>query len=188
MADEMTTRMPESVRVRALMASYQAGHIEAFDELYGLLAPTVRRYLSSLARDQSRADDLVQDTFFQLHRARHTYDPAYPLMPWVLAIARHCWLMDCRSARRRPTVPLDVDAHLPAARPDADPWADRLDVRGAVSALPSARRAAVLAHHVMGFSFKEIAGRLGVPEAAAKLRSSRGMRQLRTLLHRKPRS
>ena len=56
MADEMTTRMPESVRVRALMASYQAGHIEAFDELYGRLAPTVRRYLSSLARDQSRVD------------------------------------------------------------------------------------------------------------------------------------
>jgi RNA polymerase sigma-70 factor (ECF subfamily) len=186
MADEMTTRMPESVRLRALMASYQAGHIEAFDELYALVAPAVRRYLLSLARDVTRADDLLQETFLQIHRARHTFDPAYPLMPWALAIARHCWLMDRRAARRRPTVALDIDAHAPLIRPEPEGWVDRMDVREAVSALPSARRHAVVAHHVMGFSFKEIAGRLGVAEAAAKLRSSRGIRQLRTLLQRKP--
>jgi hypothetical protein len=33
-----------------------------------------------------------------MHRARHTYDSSYPLMPWAMAIARHVWLMDRRTA------------------------------------------------------------------------------------------
>ncbi len=184
----MTTRMPESVRLRALMVSYQAGQVEAFDELYALLAPAIRRYLLSLARDVPRVDDLMQETFLQIHRARHTYAPSYPLMPWALAIARHCWLMDLRTARRRPTVELDENVQVPAVRGEDARWNARIEVREAVSALPAAQRQAVAAHHVMGFSFKEVAARLGVPEAAARLRSSRGMRRLRTLLQRSPRS
>lgn len=184
MTDGMTTRMPEPVRLRALMASYQAGQVEAFDELYALVSPAVRRYLLSLARDVPRVDDLVQDTFLQLHRARHTYDPAHALMPWALAIARHCWLMDCRTARRRPTVELDQHLPAPGTRRDDAGWAARMDVRGAVSALPAAQRQALVAHHVMGFSFREVAARFGVAEAAARLRSSRGMERLRRLLQR----
>ena len=40
----------------------------------------------------------------------------------------------------------------------------------------------MIQHHLLGFSFKEIAGRAGIAETAAKLRSSRGMAQLRALL------
>src|SRR5687767_1442145 len=95
-------------RLRALMREYQAGRFEAFDELYVLLAPTLRRYLLGQTRDTARADDLLQDTFLQLHRARHTYDPSYPLTPWAIAIARHVWLMDRRTQSRRPWAPEDV--------------------------------------------------------------------------------
>jgi DNA-directed RNA polymerase specialized sigma24 family protein len=48
------------------------------------------------------------------------------------------------------------------------------------------RRDAVIRHHVFGFSFKEIAQKAGIAETAAKLRSSRGMAQLRALLHPGP--
>lgn len=70
----------------------------------------LRRYLLSQARDGARADDLVQETFLQMHRARHTYDSSYPLTPWVTAIARHVWLMDCRTRSHRPWAPDDVMA------------------------------------------------------------------------------
>jgi DNA-directed RNA polymerase specialized sigma24 family protein len=44
------------------------------------------------------------------------------------------------------------------------------------------RRGALLLHHVGGWSFREIARKLGIRETAAKLRSSRGMSQLRDAL------
>ena len=71
----MTTRMPDEVRLRALMVSYQAGDLTAFDQFYALLAPPIRGFLRRRLHDAERVDDLVQETFLQIHRARHTYDP-----------------------------------------------------------------------------------------------------------------
>lgn len=173
-------------RLRALMRDYQVGRLEAFDELYSLLAPVVRRYLLSQARDASKADDLVQDTFLQLHRARHTYDPSYPVTPWAIAIARHVWLMDRRTLSRRPWAPEDVTAIDLAVRGEAAAYAERTDLRRALGQMAAPRRDAVIRHHVFGFSFKEIAQKAGIAETAAKLRSSRGMAQLRALLHPGP--
>lgn len=168
--------------MRALMREYQAGRFEAFDELYELLAPALRRYLLVHVRDAARADDLVQDTFLQLHRARHTYDPAYPLRPWAMAIARHVWLMDRRTQSRRPWAPDDVTEMELPVRGEASAYAEKTDVRRALGQMAPARRTAVIQHHVLGFSFKEIAERAGIAETAAKLRSSRGIAQLRALL------
>jgi RNA polymerase sigma-70 factor (ECF subfamily) len=164
------------------MREYQAGRFEAFDELYAAIAPAMRRYLLSQARDAAKADDLVQDTFLQMHRARHTYDPTLPLMPWAMAIARHVWLMDLRTLSRRPWAPDDVmDMDLPV-RAEAATLAERAEVRRALGQVAPARRDAVIQHHLLGFSFREIAERAGIAETAAKLRSSRGIAQLRSLL------
>ena len=76
--------MKEEAKLRALMVSLSIGHFESFDEIYAVIAPVLRRYLYSQSRDAAKADDLVQETFLQMHRARHTFDPTYPLMrgPW----------------------------------------------------------------------------------------------------------
>lgn len=185
MSDEMSAAYPDDQRLRALMASYQAGRFEAFDELYGLVAPRVRRYLASQLRDTARAEDVLQETFLQVHRARRSYDPAYPLMPWVMAIARHCWLMELRRARRRPVADEDVTVHEPSARAEAEGFADAADLDRALGMIPPAQRHAVVAHHVWGLSFHEVGARLGIAEAAAKLQSSRGMRRLRDVLSRR---
>ena len=67
-------------------------------------------------------------------------------------------------------------------RADAASFADRSEVRRALRVVAPARRDAVIQHHLLGFSFKEIADRAGIAETAAKLRSSRGIAQLRALL------
>ena len=77
--------MADDQRLRDLMREYQSGRFDAFDDIYATLAPTLRRYLLSHARDAAKADDLLQETFLQIHRARHTFDPAYPLLPWAVA-------------------------------------------------------------------------------------------------------
>jgi RNA polymerase sigma-70 factor, ECF subfamily len=172
----------EDHKLRELMREYQGGRFEAFDEIYALTAPSLRRYLLSQARDAAKADDLVQETFLQIHRARHTYDASFPLMPWAIAIARHVWLMDRRTLSRRPWAPDDVMTMDLPVKAEAASLADRSEVRRALGQIAPARRDAVIQHHLLGFSFKEIAERAGIAETAAKLRSSRGMAQLRALL------
>jgi RNA polymerase sigma factor (sigma-70 family) len=181
--EDVTSGAPDDGRLRALMVRYQAGHLEGFDELYALVSPTVRRFLRGRVGDAARVEDLVQEVFLRLHQARHTYDPRYPLMPWLVAIARHTWLMDIRARSRRPqpNVALD-DRHMTPVTSGADRISHRDELRQALAQLTPAGRAPVVMHHVWGYSFAEIATRTGVNQAVAKLRSSRAMRVLRQAL------
>jgi RNA polymerase sigma-70 factor, ECF subfamily len=182
---DVTSRLPDAVRMQALMAAYQAGDLSAFDQLYGLLLPSVRGFLRRRVPTPALVDDLVQETFLQIHRARHTYDAAYPVTPWAVAIARHVWLMHCRTMGRRPQAHTDVDDLEIGVRADAEALPEVDAVRDGLARLPADRRRPLVWHHMLGFSFREIAARLGIREDAAKLRSSRGMAELRTQLRSK---
>jgi RNA polymerase sigma-70 factor (ECF subfamily) len=166
--------------LRQLMAEYQQGRLEAFEQVYAALAPPLLAYLTSLARDRAQAEDLLQESFLQMHRSRRTYRPDLPVRPWAFAIARHVWLMDQRSRRRRPR----PDGELPEIPVAAEALglADRDTLRRALGTVRTDRREALLLHHVWGFSFAEIGRMLGIRADAAKLRSSRGMAALRASL------
>jgi DNA-directed RNA polymerase specialized sigma24 family protein len=99
-----------------------------------------------------------------------------------MAIARHVRLMDRRTQSRRPWAPEDVSELELPVRGEASVYAEKTDVRRALGKVAASRRNAVIQHHVWGWSFKEIAARARIAETAAKLRSSRGMAQLRALL------
>jgi RNA polymerase sigma-70 factor (ECF subfamily) len=176
----------EDPSLRELMAGYQAGRADAFDGLYAALAPDLRVYLMSLARDGSRAEDLLQETFLQLHRARATHIPGHPVRPWVFAIAKRSYLMHQRGAIRRLRRELDPGEGM-SATPMATP--DQLDARQQVEAalrrVPPDRRRAFLLHHLFGFSFSEIARKLGINIGAAKIRSSRARHDMRDILENK---
>jgi RNA polymerase sigma-70 factor (ECF subfamily) len=64
-------------------------------------------------------------------------------------------------------------------RDDDSVLADRDEVRRALVQLPADQREALLMHHVEGWSFAEIAARLGIRINAAKTRAFRGMRKLK---------
>jgi RNA polymerase sigma-70 factor (ECF subfamily) len=179
--------MPEAneEQLSALMARYQGGDAAAFDALYDALAPALRRYLLALARDPHRADDLVQDTFLQIHRSRRTHIPGRPVRPWAFAIARHAWLMDCRTRRRKapPHADLESAPEMPVP-PEVEGLAREDELRRAVAQLPADRAEALLLHHVWGFGFDEIGKMLGIGAGAARVRASRAMRALRGWLTR----
>jgi RNA polymerase sigma-70 factor (ECF subfamily) len=172
------------VHLCALMVAYQAGDGAAFEALYEALWRPIGGYLRALSRDVGRAEDLLQETFLQVHRARHTYLPSRPVKPWVYAIARNVFLMSRRAATRRgrheETAPEELP-ELPVA-PEVDALGDRDAVRRALAAVPEDRREALLLHHVWGLSFREVAAVQGISEAAAKLRAHRGVVALRELL------
>jgi len=168
-------------RLSLLMAAYQNGELAAFDNLYRQLQPSLRRYLLALTRDVELAEDLVQETFLQIHRSRHTYDPLRPAGAWAFGIARYVFLMDRRASRRRQET--QAEEWLPElVAPALFSFAERGSLRQAIAGLPPDRREPLLLHHVFGFSFKEIGGILGIREGAAKVRAHRAMLQLREVL------
>ena len=164
------------------MQAYLDGEIEAFDALYAAFAGRLRGYLLSQCRDPTLADDLLQETFMQIHRSRQTYQPGRPVTPWVYAIARHVYLMKRRSAGRRLRFEdaLAADARSSDGRRDAlETIVDGDQVRRALRGVPADQRQALLMHHVEGWSFVEIAARLGIRVNAAKTRAFRGMKKMR---------
>ena len=183
----VTDRDQADEAMRARMVGYQAGEREAFEQLHADLAPILRRHLLRLARDASRVDDLLQETFLQIHRARHTYDPAFPVPPWACAIARHVFLMDCRDRQRRGDLarqePLD-DVTQPSAEPASHERVliARFRVRHALSQLSGSTRQSVVMHHLHGLTFQEISRRLRIGGPALRARASRGMARLREAL------
>ena len=168
-----------------LMQGYLDGRIDAFDGLYASLAGRLRGYLRSQCRDAALADDLLQDTFMQLHRSRRTYEPGRRVTPWAFAIARHVYLMHARSTSRRLRFEDRVAADVRAsdiARDGLQAMVDIADVRRALRSVPADQRRALLLHHIDGRTFGEIAARLGIRVNAAKTRAFRGMKKMRERL------
>jgi RNA polymerase sigma-70 factor, ECF subfamily len=170
--------------LRALMIRYQGGSLEAFQEIYAQLAGAVRRYVSHLTGGAEIADDLLQETFLQMHRSRAAYNPAYAVRPWVFGLARNVFLMNRRAARRWAEVH-ESREDLPEfpVFPEADSLGSRDEIRRGISSLSADQAESLLLHHEWGFSFEEIAGMLGITAAAARARASRGMAELRMALN-----
>ncbi len=167
-----------------LMIGYQNGQLEAFESLYRAMAPPLLRYVNSFVRNASIAEELLQDTFLQVHRARHTYLPPRPVKPWLYAIARHVALMYLRSTKRRSKHEILADEELPELpiSPAAEDLGDTLLVRRSLADLDPAQREILVLHHMLGLSFKEIGAVLGTTAGAAKVRAHRAIKVLRERL------
>lgn len=171
-------------RLAALMVAYQGGDMDALAELYELMRPQLRGFLRGLAWDAATADDLVQETFLQVHRARHTHQPGRPVRPWLYGIARNVFLMHRRSATRRLRHEQPAAEELPElpVPPEAERLADRGTLWRALAQLGEGRREAVMLHHLLGMDFKEVGAVLGIASGAAKVRAHRGVAELRRIL------
>jgi RNA polymerase sigma-70 factor (ECF subfamily) len=167
-----------------LMIAYQQGDIAAFEGLYRALRPRLQQYLSVLTRNRSLADDLLQETFLQIHRSRRTHLPGRSVVPWAFAIARHVYLMDVRKRTRLRRREVDLDDPLPEmpVPPEAEGLAEKARLQDALGQLPAEQVEAITLHHVWGFTFEEIGATLGIRAVTAKVRAFRGMQRLREIL------
>ena len=170
----------EQAELVACMRDYQAGSLAGFERLHARLASDVERFFRAAERSGAGlAQDLAQETFLELHRARRTYLPPLPVRPWVFGIARNVERRHRRERARRSRVFQDGLPPEPSTPPRT---LESADLRAALDRLPPGGREAWQLHHVHGWSFAEIAARLGIGSGAAKLRSSRAARALRAFL------
>ena len=170
---------PDQKRLVTLMVGYQKGNMDDFATLYAELEQPLRRYLWTFVRDGATVDDLLQTTFLQVHRARHTYTPPRPVKPWLYAITRHTALMHLRSGRRRKEYLPEEDLPEVPVPPEVESLGDRLTVRKLLLELPESDREILTLHHLMGFSFAEVGAIVGISAGAAKVRAHRAIKSLR---------
>ena len=167
------------------MIQYQAGKPEAFEELYKQIKPKLHKYLVLKCLNRPLAEDLLQETFLQIHRSRRTYIPERPVIPWIFSIAHYVYLNDRRARTRRSYWEESIENHiLDFPVPPGIEATVEVDNLGSVLAeLPEEQREALLLHHYWGFSFREIGATLGIRAGTAKLRSHRGLLKLRECLN-----
>ncbi|HEY8945289.1 MAG TPA: RNA polymerase sigma factor [Polyangiaceae bacterium] len=165
-----------------LMLRYCQGDREAFRELFDRYAGMLLRLLSRELRDPALAEDLVQQTFLQLHRARFDFDPTRSFKPWVLTIALNLERGAKRSRHRRPEVSGGLEAESVGQPGDQGRVEARQSVSWAMEYLSAEQREVIELHWYEGLSFPEVARRLGIGAVAAKVRAHRGYSRLRALL------
>lgn len=176
-----------------LMAAYVSGDRQAFAALFARLAPRIHRFLRRSFGSEAEADDLLQQTFLKLHRARDTYRQDMKVAPWAFAIAARVRLDELRRRKRlvedgdEETWARAEEQQAVAAHADqsAALETDRAElVRRAVEALPESQRVVIHLNRFEGMTFAEIARVLGTSEGAIKLRAFRAYGTLRAALAR----
>jgi RNA polymerase sigma-70 factor (ECF subfamily) len=166
-------------RLVELMTGYQQGRMEDFNGLYDALSQPLQRYLWTFVRNTTVAEDLLQETFLQIHRARHTYMPPRPVKPWVYAISRHVALMYLRSQRRRKESLPDEDLPEVPVPPEMASFADRATLQRLLAELDHSGKEELVLHHLFGFSFEEVGNIVGCATGTAKVRAHRALNALR---------
>jgi RNA polymerase sigma-70 factor (ECF subfamily) len=172
------------------MDRYACGEDRAFSELYDLLAPRLSAFLLRRTRDVSHSEDLLQQTFLQMHHARRHFGTGADVTPWAYAIARRL-LIDAFRKRGRESVNANDDdmdeereSTALSASPEAIVGRQQLTrrVERELARLPEAQRVAFELVQCDGLSMVETAEVLGTTVAAVKLRAHRTYLALREAL------
>src|SRR5262249_22749264 len=139
-----STPIPSAATDEALMRAYAEGHSDALEVLFKRHAPWIASFLrQGLSTD--RAQDLLQETFLQLHRSRRDFKEGATLRPLLFTIALNVKRQDLRRERRRRELPVDTfEGSLAApAPPDIDVTRD---IQAALGELPEAQREVIRLH------------------------------------------
>jgi len=169
-----------------LFAAYIDGDDVAFRALFMRYAAPLSRLMRRRIHSKEEADELVQQCFLQLHRARLDFRQGATLRPWLYTIALNLRREASRKGARN-AVDLVSDAgHLEqqAHVEPHDPTAGerRAQVRQALGDLPEGQRTVIALHWFDGLSFAEVAEVLGANLSAVKVRAHRGYKAMKSNL------
>ena len=180
-----------------LMLRVRRGDTESFEVLLRRHRAPLVNYFSRMVRDPALAEDLAQEVFLRVYRAREHYQPEAAFTTWLYRIAANLALNAIRDRKSRaeaPTGPLGEDfregepavARLPDSRPTVEQRLIQADrermIRNAVEALPDKQRFAVILHKYQEVDYRQIAKILEVSESAVRSLLFRAYETLRARL------
>lgn len=179
-----------------LMLDVKAGDEASFDFLLRKYRSPLVNFLYRMVRDTAQAEDLAQEVFLRVYRARKEYSPSAKFTTWLFRIATNLALNSVRDNRHR-KLETSIDApesnqedaaprELPAREMRIDEHLLEQDrvafIRKAIEGLPEKQRVAVLLHKYEEMDYAEIAKILECSESALKSLLFRAYETLRVEL------
>lgn len=177
------------------MLRLQAGDTDAFSVLVEKYRGPVVHFLYRMVHEPALAEELAQEVFLRVYRARKSYRPRAKFTTWLFRIATNVALNALRDGRQRRARERSLESGegtMGALAERADPGANveqamleaerREQVRQAVEALPEKQRLAVLLHKYQELDYAEVADILDCSESALKSLLFRAYETLRVKL------
>lgn len=170
-----------------LMLGYRDGDASAFETLYGRHKGALYRYLLRQCRSAAVAEELFQDVWLNIVRARERYEVKAKFATYLFHLA-HNRLIDYyrREGRGLPVSYTDSEAledipdgHLPSVERQLDLRRQAARLKALIGELPEAQREAFLLREETGLSVEEIAEVTGVNAETAKSRLRYAVTKLR---------
>ncbi|HKB62315.1 MAG TPA: sigma-70 family RNA polymerase sigma factor [Burkholderiales bacterium] len=173
------------------MARAQGGDREAYRRLLEDVTPYLRSIAARHFQNSGDIEDTVQEVLLTVHAVRHTYDPARPFGPWLVAIANRRVVDGLRRQGRSRAREVALETgHETFAAPQAnlaEAASDGRVLRDAVEQLPPGQRDAIRMLKLQEMSLKEAAAVSGMTVAALKVATHRALKSLRKVLGRQDR-
>jgi RNA polymerase sigma-70 factor (ECF subfamily) len=163
-----------------LMLALKAGDENAFTELVDRHRDAVVNLTYRYLGNKSDAEDLAQEVFLKVYRARARYEASAKFTTWLYRVAANACLNEVRDRRRRPTfhaASFDAgdDASAPAAHHSASSPLEEAErsemrehVRLALAELPERQRMALVLNKFHGLGYEELADSLEMTVPAVK--------------------
>jgi len=170
----------------ALMLRYQDGDIAAFETLYLRHKDPIYRYLLRLCGHRDTAEDIFQEVWGKIIKARGSYRPTARFTTFLYRVAHNCFIDHVRRNKRHAgNTPLEPEAHSdPGEAPDIETERrlarERLET--ALSDLPEEQRDAFLLHEEGGLTIDQIATVTGCKRETAKSRLRYAINKLRAAI------
>lgn len=152
-------------------------------KLYEIYINDVYRYLLSLCKDKSLAEDLTQDTFMKAYAALDS-SPPEALKSWLIKIAYHTFIDYTRRSKKIRYEEPEYFLAIPQGNSAESEFKRRMDKEELLDKLeqlkPLQKRAIILCD-LKGYSYKEAASILFIKENTLKSHIFRGRGRLRQL-------
>src|SRR6266849_2430189 len=176
-----------------LMLDVKAGDEQSFALLLHRYRRPLVNFLYRMVRNREQAEDLAQEVFIRVYRAREDYIPSAKFTTWLFRIATNLALNSVRDNRyHRMELSLDAPVRTDAEDGDEKTLAvaekhlieetRKKMIRHAIEKLPEKQRAAVLLHKYQELDYGEISKILECSESALKSLLFRAYETLRVEL------
>lgn len=170
----------------ALMLRYKDGDTAAFETLYRRHNDALYRYLLRLCRHRATAEDIFQDVWGKIIKARSNYRPTAKFTTFMYRVAHNCFIDHVRRNKRHSNnTELEPEFHADTSE-SPDTIAERSLARErlvlALHDLPEEQRDAFLLHEEAGLSIDQIASVTGSNRETAKSRLRYAVNKLRAAI------
>ncbi len=174
--------MPVDATAKPKTDGFEAVALAHMDSLY--------RYALRMSRNETDAEDLVQDTYLRAYRFFDKFEEGTNCKAWLLTILKNTFINTIRHDKKyQQMIHLpEMEEHGVELLTDADPEGEIFgnllddDITAAMNELPAGYRTTVLLADMEGLSYREVADKMDCPVGTVMSRLHRGRRLLKKRL------